>query len=251
MLRYKRINSLFYTDTFFVTKDATSFPRKNKCMQLFVSDKGFVAVYSMKNKGQFQDALKLFCKEIGVPERLVLDPSGEQSSAKVKSFSNKVGLTLKFLEESTQWANRAELYIGLFKESVRRDLRQSNCPLVLWDYCAERRAIIHNLIPSSLFQNAGQTPMTATLGIQGDISHLCMFGWYDWCYYHKESHHQFPFQKYLLGRVLVPTKNEGNCMAQNILTHNGTIIPRRTFCRLTAAELANPFETKKRDDFDA
>ena len=250
MLRYKRNNSLFYTDTFFVTGDGKSRPRGNTCMQIFVSDKGFVDVYPMKRKGQFKDVLRLFCKEIGVPDKLVVDPSGEQTSSSVKNFCNQVCLTLRILEESTQWANRAELYIGLLKEAIRKDLRTSNCPLVLWDYCAERRALIHNLVPQKMFQNSGQTPMTATLGIQGDISNLCNFSWYDWCYYREEGKHQFPFQKYLLGRVLGPTKNEGDSMAQNVLTHRGTIVPRRTLRRLTQDELANAVETKKRDDFD-
>ena len=251
MLRYKRINSLFFTDTFFITKNATSRPRGYTCAQIFVSDKGFVAIYPMKSKGDFLDALKLFCKEIGVPDRLVVDPSGEQTSKKVKHFSQQVSMTLRVLEESTQWANRAELYVGIFKEAIRRDLRQSNCPLVLWDYCAERRAIIHNLLPSKLFQSSGQTPITATLGTQGDISNLCTFGWYDWCYYREEGKHLFPHQKYLLGRVLGPTKNEGNSMAQNILNHHGNVVPRRTLRRLTAAEMHNPVELKKRDAFDA
>lgn len=39
-------------------------------------------------------------------------------------------------------------------------------------------------------------------------------------------------------------------MAQNVLTHRGTIVPRRTLRRLTQDELANAVETKKRDDFD-
>ena len=47
MLRYQRINSHFFTDTFFVTKQAKS-TRGNICMQLFVSDKGFVFVVPMK-----------------------------------------------------------------------------------------------------------------------------------------------------------------------------------------------------------
>ena len=101
MLRYKRINSQFYTDTFFVT-GSTKSTRDNTCAQLFVSDKGFVAIYPMKSKGEFPSALKLFCKEIGVPITLVLDPSGEQRSKEVRTFCNKVGTTLRVLEESTQ-----------------------------------------------------------------------------------------------------------------------------------------------------
>ena len=42
-------------------------------MQLFVSNKGFVAIYPMKSKKEFPDALKLFCKETRVPERLIIN----------------------------------------------------------------------------------------------------------------------------------------------------------------------------------
>jgi hypothetical protein len=60
MLRYKRINSHFFTDTFFVTKKAKS-QRGNNCIQLFVSDKGYVYVVPMKSKSEFPFALKKNC----------------------------------------------------------------------------------------------------------------------------------------------------------------------------------------------
>ena len=104
-------------------------------MQLFVSDKGFVYVILMKTKGEFPQALKFFCKEIGVPVALIMDPSGEQSSKAVKNFCNEIVTTLRWLEESTQWDNLAEKYIGLTKESVRKDMRDSDSTMVLWDYC--------------------------------------------------------------------------------------------------------------------
>ena len=49
MLRYRKINSHFFTDTFFVTKRA-KYTRGNTCMQLFVSDKGFVFLYRWNRK---------------------------------------------------------------------------------------------------------------------------------------------------------------------------------------------------------
>ena len=104
MLRYKRINSQFFTDTFFVGGDATS-TRGNKCAQIFVSDKGYVKVYPMKWKGDFINALWMFCKKTGVPLSLVVDPSGEQTSKEVKHFCNQVGTTLRILEAATQWAD--------------------------------------------------------------------------------------------------------------------------------------------------
>ena len=249
MLRYKRINSVFFTDTFFVTAAGKS-TRGNKCAQLFVSDKGYVALYPMKSKLEFPSALKQFCKEVGVPETLVCDPSGEQSSARVKNFCNQVGLTLRFIEEATQWANRAELYIGQFKESIRQDIRKSNSPMCLWDYCGERRMLIHNVTPKNLFQLNGSNPTTSTFGTQPDISSICQFDWYQWCYARQETNTQFPFQKEILGRVLGPCKNEGNEMTQNILLQNGKIVPRRTCRPLTRAEWNSEPERKMRDAFD-
>jgi hypothetical protein len=42
MLRYKRIHQHFFMDTFFATKKAGKSTRGHTCMQLFVTDKGFV-----------------------------------------------------------------------------------------------------------------------------------------------------------------------------------------------------------------
>ena len=56
------------------------------------------------------------------------------------------------LEGLTQWANRDELYVDLFKEVVRTDMFQENSLLVFWDYCAEQRAAITNMTAKDLFQ---------------------------------------------------------------------------------------------------
>ena len=241
---------MFFTDTFFVTSKGKS-QRGNTCAQLFVSDKGYVAIYPMKSKSEFLNALKQFCKEVGVPERLICDPSGEQTSSKVKQFCYEVGTTLRVIEESTQWANRAELYIGIFKESTRQDMRRANSPMCLWDYCAERRCLIHNVTPKELFQLNGSNPLTLTLGLRGDISSFCQFAWYDWCYYRHETNIQYPYQKESLGRVLGPCKNEGNIMSQYILQRNGKVVPRRSVRPLTISEINSPTEEKLKNEFDA
>ena len=111
----------------------------------------------MGRKSDFRDSLHQYCKEVGVPEILVVDPSGEQTSKAVTRFCIQVGTTLCLLEENTQWANRAELNVGLLKESIRKDLRELHCPMVLCDYCAQRKALIHNLTPTNFFANEKQT----------------------------------------------------------------------------------------------
>jgi len=60
--------------------------RGHTCVQLFVSDKGFVFVVPMKFKGEFLNAFKSFTKGIGVPEALIVDPAGEQTSTSSKKY---------------------------------------------------------------------------------------------------------------------------------------------------------------------
>ena len=235
MLRYRRIHQYFFMDTFFATKKAGKSSRGYTCMQLFVTDKGFVYLVPMKSKSELPQAMKMFAKEIGAPEAFVCDAAPEQVSQEVKQFCHQIGSSLRILEEGTPWANRAELYIGLLKEAVRKDMKKSASPLVFWDYCFERRARINNLTARNLFQLEGRNAHFSVTGEEGDISNLCQFDWYDWCYY-REHTERFPFNREVLGRVLGPAKGEGNEMAQWILKANGNVVPRRTVRPLNTAE---------------
>ena len=67
MMRYRRLNTYFYMDTFFATSKGGKSTRGNTCCQLFVTDKGFVYIVPMKKKSEVPMALKMFTKEIGAP----------------------------------------------------------------------------------------------------------------------------------------------------------------------------------------
>ena len=127
-------------DTFFATRKSGKSSRGHTCCQLFVTDKGFVYVVPMRTKSEVLQAVKQFAKEIGAPDAIICDMSREQISRSLRKFCGEIGTTLRVLEEGTPWANKAELYIRLIKEAVRKDMKDSNCPLAFWDYCAERRA---------------------------------------------------------------------------------------------------------------
>ena len=147
-------------------------------MQLFVSDKGFVKVYGMRSQSQFIDAVKLFCKEVGAPRAVIVDSHRSEKSREVRKFLTSVGTMLRVLEGSSQHQDRAELYIGLMKRSVGKDMQESNSPISLWCYTCKRRAAIMTLTANNLFQLQGQNPYMATLGEIGDIFNLCRFGWF-------------------------------------------------------------------------
>jgi len=250
MLRYKRIGSYFFMDTFFATRKGGKSSRQNTCCQLFVTDRGFVYVVPLRSKSEVLQAVKLFAKEVGAPDAIIADAAKEQQSTELRGFLQSIGTSLRLLEEGTPWANRAELYIGLIKEAVRKDMKDSGCPLPFWDYCVERRARIHNLTASSLFQTRGTNPFTATTNDVGDISSLSQYKFYEWCYF-RDQQAAFPNDKEVLGRILGPAKGEGNEMSQWILKSNGRVVPRRTHRPLTVPELHSGHEQEKRTLFDA
>jgi hypothetical protein len=172
MLRYQRIKSTFFTDTLFAIKQAKS-TCGNICAQVYVSDMGYLALYPMRDVNSFPLSLKEFAKDVGAPDFLVCDPHPSQKAHEVRAFCHQIGTTLRMLEANTQWANHAELYVGLLKEAMRKDMQESHSPLVLQDYCMEQRALIFQVTAKKLFQLNGTNPHTATFGSEADISHLC------------------------------------------------------------------------------
>ena len=73
MLRYKRIHQYFFMDTFFATSKGGKSTRGHTCVQLFVTDKGFIHVIPMKRKSEVLQAVKQFSKEIGAPDAIICD----------------------------------------------------------------------------------------------------------------------------------------------------------------------------------
>ena len=95
MLRYRRIQSTFFSDTMFALKHKST--RGNVCCQIFVSDRGYVAVYPMKSQSEFPTTLHWFCKQVGVPDALVTDGHKSLKSNEVRRFCDQVGTTLRTL----------------------------------------------------------------------------------------------------------------------------------------------------------
>ena len=118
MLRYKQIGQFLFMDTFFATSKAGKLSIGNTCCQIFISDKSFVFDVPIKIKSGVPLSLNLFAKEIGAPDAIICDATGDQKSKEVQKFCHQIGTTLRYLEESTPWANISELYIGIIKESI-------------------------------------------------------------------------------------------------------------------------------------
>eukprot|EP00957_Ditylum_brightwellii_P131769 10048636-Ditylum_brightwellii.AAC.1 len=77
-------------------------------------------------------------------------------------------------------------------------MKESDCPLVLWDYCFDQRAQINNLTIRGSFKFNGTTP------------HIALTG---------------------------PVDGEGIEMAQSVLKVNNNVVPHQTLRPLDVAEL--------------
>ena len=91
------------------------------------------------------------------------------------------------LEKGTQASNRAEQVIKILKDGSKKDMFDSNSPMVFWCYCVEQQADIINATVRSNFLLQGNTPHTKLTGQLTDISSLCEFGWYEWVIYRVEG----------------------------------------------------------------
>ena len=147
------------------------------------------------------------------------------------------------------WSNKAELYIKLMKEAVHKDMKEANCPLRFWDYCLERQVRIYNLTSRDHIKIRGSNPHMETFRDQGNISNLCQFQRYDWCYF-RDHKAPFPHNQEVLGRVLGPAREEGNELAQWVLKSNGNVVPHQTVWQLQLAELHSNTEKQKHAIFD-
>ena len=91
------------------------------CCQVFVSDKGYVAVYSMKTQHDFESAYHWFCKQVGVPVSLIVDAHKVQTSSKTKRFCDQIGITLRILEKETQFEAHIDAQISLTHTDILHD----------------------------------------------------------------------------------------------------------------------------------
>ena len=100
-----------------------------------------------------------------------------------------------------------------------------------------------------MFQLHGSNAHTYTMGEEGDISNICQFQFYEWCYYY-DSADGLPHHRLVLGRVLGPSMGVGNEMAQWILKGNGRVVSQYSARPLRTDEIYNDNEEKKRKLFD-
>jgi hypothetical protein len=94
--------------------------RQNKFAQVFVVPPNWTKVYAMKTKGDAHHCLGLLFHEIGVPNKMIMDGSKEQTQGEFRRKLRDAGCMVHVTEPYTPWSDRAELAIRELKRKTRR-----------------------------------------------------------------------------------------------------------------------------------
>jgi hypothetical protein len=236
MLRYNRLDTVMFTDTL---ESGTLSRRQNKYAQVFVIPPNWIKVYPMRTKGEAHFCLAALFHDIGVPEKMIMDGSKEQTQGEFRKKIRDAGCIVHQTEPYTPWSDRAELAIRELKKKTRRAMMNSHCPKRLWDDCMELVADINSHTVHENYGLDGQTPQAIITGNTPDISILAEFSWYQWVKWFDEKA-SFPMDQEVYGRYLGPSKAVGCLMTSKILSEKGNTLHRSTFRPLTREELDDP-----------
>ena len=215
----------------------------NRYGQVFASKGYFAQIYPMGSKSQAGEALKTFCNEFGVPDRLISDGSKEQTGKHTEFVKQvrKHDIDHHVIEPERPNQNAAESVIRELRKKWFRVMVKKRVPRKLWDYGARWICETMQLTATSAGGMGTSIPLQVVTGETPDISEYLDFGFYDRVWYHENA----GLGERKLGRWLGVSKRVGSLMSYWILTPKATVISRTTVQRVTNLE-AEVEENKKR-----
>ena len=220
----------------------------NRYAQVFANKSYFAQIYPMDSKSKAGDALRLFCQEFGVPERLTFDGSKEQTQKKTEFMKQIRTHNIDY------HVSEPNLHNQNFVEGVIRELRRKwfrimvrkRVPKELWDYgmrwVSETMALTYTTAGSL----RGQVPLTNVTGETADISEYLDFGFYDEIWYKDNA----GASKFEPGRWLGVSERTGRLMCYHILTQTGSVVSRSTVQRVTELEKSTADVKETFDQFN-
>ena len=206
----------------------------NRYAQVFTNKNYFARIYPMDSKGKAGDALRLFCQEFGVPEKLTMDGSKEQTGKHTEFMKQvrKHDIDYHIIEPDSPNQNPCEHTIGELRRKWFRLMIRKRIPEKLWDYGFCWVAETMSMTFSSAGNLTGCIPMAEVTGEGVDISEYLDFGFYDEVWFKDNAGLSSPKP----GRWLGVASRIGKLMTYHILQDNGKILSRSTVQRVTNLE---------------
>ena len=127
-------------------------------------------MFPMAKKGDAHEALSLLFQRDGVPPKMIVDGSKEQTLGDFKRKVAEDGCHLRQTEPKSPWQMDAEGGIRELKRGSDRNITKMKSPKVLWDDCLELEAYIRSNTALDIFELDGMTPKTKMSGETSDIT---------------------------------------------------------------------------------
>jgi hypothetical protein len=232
MYHKKRLRDEWATDTYFGRHKSLD---GNTCAQVFANKKLFVEAYPMESKRFAGQALKEFIKEWGVPDKITMDGSQEQT-AKGSEFMKTIkknDIDYHISEPDRQQQNPAEGVIREARKKWFRIMVKKQVPKRLWDYGLKWVCQVMQRTSNTVFSLDGRTPIEEVTGETPDISEYLDFGFYEFVWFKENA----GLGENQLGRWLGVSHRIGNAMSYWVIKKNGQVLSRSTVQRVTNLEL--------------
>ena len=246
-MRYDRLNCTMYTDTMF--SDILS-KRQNKCAQIYTVPPHWIRAYAMASKGDAHYTFQDLAHDVGVPDKLVMDNSKEQTLGAFRKKCRDAGVKVQTIEPYSQWQNDAEKGIGKAKKKTKLRMTKLKIPKRLWDDCLEWECDVMSHVAHATYGDATAVPHAQVVGRTPDISKWAEFGFYDWIYWW-DCRADFPDDNRTIGRYLGPSRDVGGELCCKILKKNGQTVHRSTIIAVDALDMMKPEVKKEMEDFTA
>ena len=146
------------------------------------------------------------------------------------------------------WQNQSKVegVIHELRKNWFHTMHRKRVPRRLWDCGLKWVSEVHVRTSSDAADLKGRTPLEQITGNTVDISKYLDFGFYYWCWYHKNA----GLGPTKLGRWLSVVHKAGRLMSYWILTVNCTVITRTTVQRVTSLEMQPDHMKERAQAFD-
>ena len=138
-MRYKRLPHPVFADTMEAGVMST---RQNKYAQAYCTQYGWSRVHPMRSKKHAHENLSIIFKRDGVPPKIVVDNSKDQTLGKFANKCREADCHLVTTETYPPCMQAAEGCIKQTKLGYSRNMLKFGCPKPLWDNCIKLEELI-------------------------------------------------------------------------------------------------------------
>ena len=133
-LRYRRLRHDFFGDTLLAGTKSKS---GNKYAKVFVTKFGWSRAFPLDKNGDAHDSLSMLFQRYGVPTKIIVESSKEQTLGDFKRKVSEASFHLKQTELEYTWKMVSEVGIRELKRVSGRKMTKMKAPKVLWGDCLE------------------------------------------------------------------------------------------------------------------